>query len=77
MKSMTDVMRNLYASEINCGIESFWDGGFTAWIGDDMNGRKEEGHFEANALNSEVGQWFHDAAIKTFPDSEYAKIATK
>lgn len=74
MKNMTDVMKALYASEINCGIESFWDGGFTAWIGDDMNGRKEEGYFGGIELDK-AGDWFHEAAIRAFPDSEYAKQA--
>ena len=33
-----DILQALYDSEINCRIESFWDGGWTAWLGDDMNG---------------------------------------
>ena len=38
--SLLAVLSELYAKEINCGIQSFWDGGFEAWIGDDMNGRR-------------------------------------
>jgi len=36
------VMKALYASEINCGVQSFWDGEWQAWIGDEMNGIKYE-----------------------------------
>ena len=35
---LSDVLAALYASEINCGLESFWDGGFRVWIGDPLNG---------------------------------------
>lgn len=65
MKGMTDVMRDLYASEINCGIESFWDGGFTAWIGDDSNGIKAERGFDAQELDL-VGPWLLAAAKRIY-----------
>ena len=48
-----DILQALYDSEINCRIEIFWEGGWTAWLGDDMNGfrwpRYEAGHL-TNAL---------------------------
>lgn len=34
------VMAALYDSEINCSLSSFWDGGFTVKLGDDINGVK-------------------------------------
>jgi hypothetical protein len=32
------VIQALYDSEINCSITTFWDGGFTVRLGDEMNG---------------------------------------
>lgn len=43
-ETLTDVMADLYGHEINCGMESFWDGDWSVWIGDFMNGRKLEDH---------------------------------
>lgn len=33
-----DILQTLYDSEINCRIESFWDGGWRGWLGDELNG---------------------------------------
>lgn len=33
-----DILQALYESEINCRVESFWDGGWTGWLGDETNG---------------------------------------
>ena len=33
-----DILQALYDSEINTRIESFWDRGWTGWLGDEMNG---------------------------------------
>ena len=40
--TLDDAISTLYAREINCGCETFWDGGMKVWIGDIMNGH----HFE-------------------------------
>lgn len=65
------VMRRLYASEINCGIQSFWDGGWSAWIGDELNGyRAEEINFDT--LN-EIAEWLHEKALLHYPTSGYAR----
>lgn len=36
--TFTEVVDRLYTSEINVGFQSFWDGGFTVWVGDHING---------------------------------------
>ena len=64
------VMRCLYASEINCGVQSFWDGEWQAWIGDEMNGIKMEDF--AIPLDG-LAEWLHDSALKCYPTSDYAK----
>lgn len=63
-------LQELYDSEINWSIECFWDGGFTAKLGDDMNG------FESESLLRtlrEAIKWLADEAIKRFPQSTFAK----
>jgi hypothetical protein len=43
-------MRALYASEINCRIQSFWDGGWTVSVGgDELAGWRAEKHFEPDS----------------------------
>ena len=34
-----DAIAALYVREINCGCETFWDGGIKVWIGDAVNGQ--------------------------------------
>jgi hypothetical protein len=67
---LVDVLDDLYGSEINCGIQSFWDGYWSAWLGDDMNGRVVEEH----ALKfDEIAAWLDKQARKFYPNSTYAK----
>jgi hypothetical protein len=35
--TLDDAIATLYVREINCGCETFWDGGIKVWIGDMMN----------------------------------------
>lgn len=66
------VMLALYESEINCGMESFWDGGFTVWLGlKSMGDDMEEKNFAVNELAKDAGKWLHDAALKYYPNSIY------
>jgi hypothetical protein len=32
--TLDDAIAALYVREINCGCETFWDGGIKVWIGD-------------------------------------------
>lgn len=41
-----EVLAHLYSLEMNAGISSFWDSGWHAWLGDDMNGRHSEADHE-------------------------------
>lgn len=66
MANLVEAMKALYTNEINCGIESFWDGGFTAWIGDDMNGRKAEMGFDVKDLGK-AALWFLETARELYP----------
>jgi len=64
------VMENLYKSELNCRISTFWDGDYDVFLGDRVNGYKDECSFKTL---DECAQWLHEVAIKQYPDSNYAK----
>lgn len=66
------VISALYDSEINCGVQTFWDGGITAWLGDEMNGRKSEGDFDRDNMAA-AADWLHEEAVRLYPESSYAK----
>lgn len=69
---MKALLQKLYASEINVGLQSFWDGGWTFWIGDEINGRREEITFDDNGFDrAEV--WFAETAVRLYPGSRFAK----
>lgn len=56
----------LYESEINCGLESFWDSGFTIWIGDELNGRVTEQVFELDDI-AKAASWLISKAREIYP----------
>jgi hypothetical protein len=62
MNDLATVMQGLYASEINCGIQSMYDKSFDVWLGDEMNGMKATQNFTASQLPS-AGEWLHEMAI--------------
>jgi hypothetical protein len=43
--TIDDAIAALYVREINCGCETFWDGGIKVWIGDAVNGHHAETMF--------------------------------
>jgi hypothetical protein len=67
------VLTDLYSAEVNCGVESFWDGGFTVFIGDEMNGRVAEETFypDGNTYGhlplSEAGNWLWLMSRRLYP----------
>ena len=63
-----EVVQALYASEINCEISTFWDGGFYWKIGDGINGFIAEGN--ANSEH-EVMQMLANAARQHYPNSNF------
>lgn len=74
MTTLTDIMGALYSSEINCGMQSFWDGGFDVWIGDELNGKREISSGYYPSMFSEAMNWLHDAALRHYPNSAYAVL---
>jgi hypothetical protein len=48
--TLDEAITALYVREINCGVETFWDGGMTVSIGDRINGRKVETTFSRHRM---------------------------
>lgn len=60
------VLSALYAHEVNCGLSSFWDGGWSVWIGDDMNGLHAKTTFDTMDF-SKIAAWLVDTAEDLYP----------
>jgi hypothetical protein len=69
---LEEVLATLYESEVNCGLESFWDGGFRVWIGDEMNGHLADGRICSDDSGT-MALWFIENATRLFPQSSFAK----
>lgn len=69
--NLEETIKALYESEINCGLQSFWDGGFEVWLGDEHNGIMACQNFAASELDR-AGDWLGDKAREIYPDSLYA-----
>lgn len=65
------IMQDLYHSEINVSVTSFWDSGFEVKLGDEMNGFLAEDRLQ---YWGQVEPWLRDKAIEHFPDSLFAKM---
>jgi hypothetical protein len=64
--TLDDSIAALYVREINCGCETFWDGGIKVWIGDAVNGHHAETMFSRPHMGR-AGQWLVDEAARLFP----------
>jgi hypothetical protein len=64
--TLHDAITTLYVWEINCGCETFWDGGIKVGIGDIMNGHHSETTFSRQNMGK-AGQWLVDEAARIFP----------
>ena len=63
--TLDDAIAILYAREINCGCETFWDGGIKVWIGDTMNDHHETTFSRENMR--QAGQWLVEEATRLYP----------
>lgn len=74
MKPTSDlgiVLGALYLSEINCSIASFFDSGWTAKIGDSINGFKAENSMLYSTV--EVAEWLTAEVCRLLPESDFAQ----
>lgn len=65
------VFQDLYHSEINFRVSTFWDEGFHVELGDEANGFKADATFNRWG---EVEPWLIKAAIEHFPKSLFAQM---
>jgi hypothetical protein len=71
------VLQRLHDSKINAGLQTFAWQGLTAWIGDPINGKEAESVLGCGESGwgrpGSLAQWLHEAALRLYPDSEYAQ----
>lgn len=69
--TLQTIMQALYASEINCSVSCFWDGGWDVKLGSEIGGYKAEANFDHLW---QCAYWLRDQAIKAYPKSEFAAM---
>ena len=82
MADLERVLKQLHDSEINAGVQTFYDTGMRTWIGDEAYGTQSEttidrtGSFAAPRKWPDgvtAASWLHEVALRLHPDSKYAK----
>jgi hypothetical protein len=80
MPDLERVLQQLHNSEINAGVQTFFDAGMRVWIGDETNGIRAQtviNRTTAARLKWPEGLsaalWQHETALHMYPASEYAK----
>ena len=82
MATLEQVLQRRHDSEINAGVQTFYDAGMRIWIGDKLNGIQSErtinrtGNFADPRKWPEgvtAASWLHETALRLYPDSKYAK----
>lgn len=68
------VLDALYAHEINVGMQSFYDGGWGLWLGDEMNGHRADGLFDAGRSVDEFAGWLLKTAEDYYPALRTARL---
>jgi hypothetical protein len=85
MATLEQVLQQLHDSEINAGVQTFYDAGMRVWIGEESNGIQSEttinrtGNFADPRKWPEgvtAANWLDDVALRLYPDSKYAKEHT-
>jgi len=64
------IFDDLYASEINFSVLTFWDMGFNVKLGDEMNGFKAASNVDTW---KDVEEWLTSRTLLFYPDSAFAK----
>jgi hypothetical protein len=74
------ILQQLHDSEINAGVQTFYDAGMRVWIGDEANGIQAEATINRTAAarlkwpeGITAASWLHETAMRLFPDSPYVK----
>jgi hypothetical protein len=67
---LSEILADLYDSEINVSISWFWDAGIDVALGDAVNG------FDADdqvATFAEAAEWLRAKAVEHYPGSKFAE----
>jgi hypothetical protein len=74
------VLQQLHDSEINAGVQAFYDAGMRVWIGDESNGIHAETTINRTAAarlkwpeGLTAASWLHETALRLHPNSKYAE----
>ena len=82
MATLEQVLQRRHDSEINAGVQTFYDAGMKIRIGDESNGIQSErtinrtGNFADPRKWPEgvtAASWLHETTLRLFPESPYAK----
>ena len=80
MADLEHILRQLHDSEINAGVQTFYDAGMRVWIGDEANSIQAETTINRTAAarlkwleGLTAASWLHETALRLHPDSKYAK----
>jgi hypothetical protein len=80
MADVERILQQLHDSEINAGMQTFYDAGMRLWIGDEANGIQAETTINRTAADRlkwpeglTAASWLHETALRLYPDSKYAK----
>jgi hypothetical protein len=83
MADLEQYRQQLHESEINAGVQTFYDAGMRVWIGDELNGIQAETTINRTAAarlkwpeGLTAASWLHETALRLYPDSQYAKSHT-
>jgi len=60
--NLNDVIAQLYAAAVDCGVESYRGAGVVGWVVDGHN-RRVERHFRIDELDA-VGEWLWHEALR-------------
>ena len=80
MVDLERVLQALHDSEINAGVQTFFDAGMRVWIGDEVNGIQAETVFTRMGSTERTwpegltaASWLYETALRLYPYSKYAK----
>ena len=80
MADLERILQQLHDSEINAGVQTFFNAGMRVWIGDEMNGILAQTVINRTAAarlkwpeGLSAASWLHETALRLYPDSKYAK----
>ena len=81
MANLERVMQQLHDSQINAGVETFYDAGMRVWLGDTINGIQAETSIKPTGHQWPAGvtaaSWLHAEALRLYPQSNYAKASAR